>query len=68
MTPADELYYTLSAIRAVSDLLCEQPDMHMVNPDNLNALITILADKLEAAIKRIPACAGRSAAGGQPAV
>jgi len=42
--------YTLSAIRGLSDLLCNtqlKADMHMVRPENLEALMTVLADRLE---------------------
>jgi len=43
--------YVMSAIRAVSDLLCNSgltDSMNMVKPENLEALMTILADRLEA--------------------
>jgi len=46
----NDAQYALSAIRAVSDLLCNtqlKADMNMVRPENLEALMTILADRLE---------------------
>ncbi len=46
----DEAAYALMAIRAVTDLLSELPDMHVVNPKNLNALLSIVADRLEMAL------------------
>jgi len=46
----DEAALALMAIRAVTDLLCELPDMHVVNPDHLNALLSIVADRLDAAL------------------
>ncbi len=51
---ADELHYALRALRAVSDLLCNagvQGDMHTMNPENLNALLSIVADRLEQSLQ-----------------
>jgi len=49
----NDAQYTLSAIRGLSDLLCNmgtQSDIHLVRPENLNCLIDILADRLEQVI------------------
>jgi len=42
----------LMAIRGLSDLLCNNMDsgLNMVKPENLEALVSILADRLEHAL------------------
>ncbi|MBL4774472.1 MAG: hypothetical protein JKY87_00225 [Mariprofundus sp.] len=46
--------FAIMAIRAVSDLLLNQVEtsnsLHMVKPENLQALLDILADQLDAAL------------------
>ncbi len=46
----DDADYALSAVRGLSELLCGHDAMECVQPDNLNALISIVADRLEAAL------------------
>ncbi|PIQ33371.1 MAG: hypothetical protein COW62_05500 [Zetaproteobacteria bacterium CG17_big_fil_post_rev_8_21_14_2_50_50_13] len=62
--PDVELHNTLAAIRGLSDLLCNNMDsgLSMVKPENLESLISILADRLEAAIGFAPGRIQRPAA------
>ena len=49
----NDAYFVMMAIRAVSDMMCNmdlQTGMNMVKPENMEALMTILADRLEKAV------------------
>ena len=57
--PEDKLndaHFVMMAIRALSDLLCNQQlnaTMEMVRPENLEALMSILADTLEQSLPEV---------------
>jgi len=42
--------WALRAVRGLSELLCGNDAIECINPDNLNALISIVADRLETAL------------------
>jgi len=42
--------WALCAVRGLSELLCGNDALECIQPDNLTALISIVADRLEAAL------------------
>jgi len=46
----DDADWALRGMRGLSDLMCSADALECISPDNLNALISIVADRLETAL------------------